>query len=179
MDVLVVMVTITMADMVVWSSEHTGRPGHTGQIDLTFKPDFPGNLWRAAFAILAMFCLWFVLLPTLLISKQMNQMYELFSFFSTSSETMTNFDTCAILDLLSAFGWRHCFPMWATWHIWQAGWRRGRCTNRQTDRSDPNYCLQLGAQSAFSPTTLQSYLGTSFDQSGVPVVSRTSSSVQQ
>ena len=45
----------------------TGLPGHTGQTgqtsqrqpkghtDLTFNPDFPGNLCRAAFAILAMF----------------------------------------------------------------------------------------------------------------------------
>ena len=45
----------------------TGQPGHTaqtgqtsqkeetGQTDLTFKLDFPGNLCRAAFAILAMF----------------------------------------------------------------------------------------------------------------------------
>ena len=29
--------------------------GQTGQTDLTFKLDFPGNLWRAAFAYLAMF----------------------------------------------------------------------------------------------------------------------------
>ena len=45
----------------------TGLPGHTGQTgqtsqreptghtDLTFNPDFPGNLCGAAFAILAMF----------------------------------------------------------------------------------------------------------------------------
>ena len=33
---------------------HHGR-GQTGQTILTFKLDFPGNLWRAAFAILAMF----------------------------------------------------------------------------------------------------------------------------
>ena len=44
-----------------WSSEQTGKPGQpgetgqTGQTDLTFKLDFPGNLCRAAFPILAMF----------------------------------------------------------------------------------------------------------------------------
>ena len=40
MDVLVVMVIMVIG---------------TGQTDLTFKLEFPGNLWRAAFAILAMF----------------------------------------------------------------------------------------------------------------------------
>ena len=33
----------------------------TGQTKLTLKLDFPGNLWLAAFAILAMFILWRVL----------------------------------------------------------------------------------------------------------------------
>ena len=54
-----------------WSSGQTGQPGHTaqtgqtsqieqtGQTDLTFKLDFPGNLCRAAFGILAMFYNWF------------------------------------------------------------------------------------------------------------------------
>ena len=36
-------------------TEQTGQTGQTGQTDLTFKLDFPGNLCRAAFAILAMF----------------------------------------------------------------------------------------------------------------------------
>ena len=33
----------------------TSQRGHTGQTDLTFKLVFPGNMCRAAFAILAMF----------------------------------------------------------------------------------------------------------------------------
>ena len=33
----------------------TSRTGQTGQTGQTFKLDFPGNLWLAAFAILAMF----------------------------------------------------------------------------------------------------------------------------
>ena len=33
----------------------TGQTGEAGKTWLTFQIDFPGNLWRAAFAILAMF----------------------------------------------------------------------------------------------------------------------------
>ena len=47
MDTMVIMVAMVMVVMVV----RTGRDG----TKLTFKLDFPGNLWLAAFAILAMF----------------------------------------------------------------------------------------------------------------------------
>ena len=35
-------------------TEEIRVPNRTGQTELTFEHDFPGNLWRAAFAILAM-----------------------------------------------------------------------------------------------------------------------------
>ena len=44
--------------IIIYISGQTGQPGQTGQTgqtDLTFKLDFPGNLCRAAFAILVMF----------------------------------------------------------------------------------------------------------------------------
>ena len=56
-----------MVVMAIRTDRQTGQPGQTGQTgqsspkgltgqtDLTFKLDFPGNLCRAAFAILAMF----------------------------------------------------------------------------------------------------------------------------
>ena len=47
----------TWSSWVSWSSEQTGQAGHIGQTKLMFELDFPGNLWRPAFAILMMFYL--------------------------------------------------------------------------------------------------------------------------
>ena len=46
---------LVMFIMVIRTDRKTRTNGQTGQTDLTFKLDFPGNLCRAAFAILAMF----------------------------------------------------------------------------------------------------------------------------
>ena len=60
---MVIMVLIVF--MVIMSSGQTGKQGQpgqtgqTGQTDLTFKLDFPGNMYIAAFAILAMFYTWY------------------------------------------------------------------------------------------------------------------------
>ena len=51
-------------NIAIKDNQDTGQTGQksqrweTGQTDLTFKLDFPGNLFRAAFAILAMFLGW-------------------------------------------------------------------------------------------------------------------------
>ena len=55
MVVLDIMVVMAMIIIVVMLDRKTRKKGQTGQTDLTFKPHFPGNLCRAALAILAMF----------------------------------------------------------------------------------------------------------------------------
>ena len=52
---MVIIIVVVMVVMVIRTDRKTRTNGHTGQTDLTFKLDFPGNLCRAAFAILAMF----------------------------------------------------------------------------------------------------------------------------
>ena len=55
MVMIIIVVMLVMTSWSSWSSGQTGKPGNPGQTDLTFKLDFPGNLWRASFANFAMF----------------------------------------------------------------------------------------------------------------------------
>ena len=55
MEVMVVVDIRTDRAIRTHGTNKTGRTDKSGQTDLTFKLDFPGNLCRAAFAILAMF----------------------------------------------------------------------------------------------------------------------------
>ena len=55
MAILVTMVIRTDRTTRTPGTNKTDRTDKSGQTDLTFKLDFPGNLCRAAFAILAMF----------------------------------------------------------------------------------------------------------------------------
>ena len=59
---VVVVIRVVMVIMVIRTDPgHTGQTRETsqrGQTDLTLGVDFPGNLGRAALAILAMFCLY-------------------------------------------------------------------------------------------------------------------------
>ena len=59
--VLMVVVVIRVVMVIRTDPGHTGQTGETsqrGHTDLTLGVDFPGNLGRAALAILAMFCLY-------------------------------------------------------------------------------------------------------------------------
>ena len=55
MSMIIIVVMLVMFIMVIRTARKTKTNGQTGQTDQTFKLDFPGNLCRAAFAILAMF----------------------------------------------------------------------------------------------------------------------------
>ena len=55
MAIIIIVVMLVMFIMVIRTARKTKTNGQTGQTDQTFKLDFPGNLCRAAFAILAMF----------------------------------------------------------------------------------------------------------------------------
>ena len=64
-DIMVIMVIRT-------DPGHRGQTGETsqrGHTDLTLGVDFPGNFGRAAFAILAMFCLYRTLVSHLKINS--------------------------------------------------------------------------------------------------------------
>ena len=62
MVVMVIMVIMVfMVIMIIRTDRKTRTTGRTGQRDLTFKLEFPGNLCRAAFAILALFLLFLYL----------------------------------------------------------------------------------------------------------------------
>ena len=55
MAMIIIVVMLVMFIMVIRTDRKTRTNGQTRQTELTFKLDFPGNLCRAAFAILAMF----------------------------------------------------------------------------------------------------------------------------
>ena len=55
MAMIIIVVMLVMFIMAIRTDMKTRKNGQTGQTDLTFKLHFPGNLFRAAFAILAMF----------------------------------------------------------------------------------------------------------------------------
>ena len=55
MAMIIIVVMLVMFIMVIRTDRKTKKNGQTGQTDLTFKLHFPGNLCRAAFAILATF----------------------------------------------------------------------------------------------------------------------------
>ena len=55
MAMIIIVVMLVMFIMVIRTDRKTRTNGQTRQTDLTFKLDFPGNLCKAALAILAMF----------------------------------------------------------------------------------------------------------------------------
>ena len=55
MAMIIIVVTLVMFIMVIRTDRQTRTNGQAGQTDRTFKLDFPGNLCRAAFAILFLF----------------------------------------------------------------------------------------------------------------------------
>ena len=55
-EMIIMVEMVILVEMVSMVEIGQTSQRQTGQIDLTFKLDFPGNLCRAAFAIFAMFC---------------------------------------------------------------------------------------------------------------------------